>query len=166
MHSLQQHRRASFRYVQTEEPNSLLNKKCGWGSFCWVAAQLLRLQFAKQFVAICEAAIVVHDRGESSTDDAVAAGLRAALVVEGELPVGDLDTNNDDDDDAEFDVDVDEIAVATAATTTASAAANGDGDDDDDADADADDATKLRRRHAALCRFAAFVYDRLLAKQR
>ena len=126
-------------------------------------AQLLRLNFAKQFVAICEAAIV-HDRGESSTDDAVAAGVRAALIADDELPVGDVGTNDDDDDDAEFDVD--EIAVATATTTATAAANGGDDDDDDDADADADDARKLRRRHAALCRFAAFVYDRLLAKQR
>ena len=122
-------------------------------------SQLLKLNFTKQFVAVCEA--IAHAAGRPTVDVRCAA-TSAVLAVDTMLVDCDNDGGDDDADikieRSDFDDDIDDDDN----NDTAAAAEL---DDDEDEDDESDPATVDRRRHAALRRFAEFVHDRLVAKK-
>jgi hypothetical protein len=129
-------------------------------------SQLLKLNFTKQFVAVCEAAIA-HAAGRPTVDVRCAA-TSAVLAVDTMLVDCDNDGGDDDADikieRSDFDDDIDDDDDNNNNNDTAAAAA-AELDDDEDEDDESDPATVDRRRHAALRRFAEFVHDRLVAKK-
>ena len=141
---------------------------------------MLRLNFARHFVAVCEAAIAHADRKPAS-DVRSAATIAAALVDQMPPQLDVANDNNDVDiEPSDFD-DVDEMlhdckdngdgaagagaGAAGAAGAPARATMADDDDDDDEKIDDTDPATVDRRRHASLRRYAEFLHDRLMAEK-